>query len=160
MCTGLTFCLTYDRDSPNGESHIFAQFVIRHGQVLASLEATGNPSHPPVFSALVRGWQVIRLAVGLALGISQRPRPCLWGFLMRTLHRSGFRHSSRNCRRNHLEPPYTDPYVRWCGRRRRVTAAPMPVISYYRSAKFLRPDLKSRSGISQRSNHARIIGGG
>jgi hypothetical protein len=27
MCLGLTFCLTYDRESANGESHIFAQFV-------------------------------------------------------------------------------------------------------------------------------------
>jgi hypothetical protein len=26
-----------------------------------------------------------------------------------------------------LEPPYTDPYVRWCGRGRQVTAAPMPI---------------------------------
>jgi hypothetical protein len=27
MCLGLTFCLTYDRESANGESYIFAQFV-------------------------------------------------------------------------------------------------------------------------------------
>ena len=31
------------------------------------------------------------------------------------------------CWRNHLEPPCTDPYARWCGRGRRVTAAPMPI---------------------------------
>jgi hypothetical protein len=30
-----------------------------------------------------------------------------------------------------LEPPYTDPYVRWCGRGRRATAAPMPIIGGY-----------------------------
>jgi len=29
--------------------------------------------------------------------------------------------------RNRLEPPCTDPYARWCGRGRRVTAAPMPM---------------------------------
>jgi hypothetical protein len=46
---------------------------------------------------------------------------------MRTLNRSGFRHCSRKCRRNQLEPPCTDPYARWCGRGRRVTAAPMPI---------------------------------
>ena len=28
---------------------------------------------------------------------------------------------------NDLEPPCTDPYARWCGRGRRVTAAPMPI---------------------------------
>jgi hypothetical protein len=27
----------------------------------------------------------------------------------------------------HPVAPYTDPYVRWCGRGRRVTAAPMPI---------------------------------
>jgi len=32
--------------------------------------------------------------------------------------------------RSRLEPPRTDPYARWCGRGRRVTAAPMP-IKYY-----------------------------
>ena len=48
---------------------------------------------------------------------------------MRTSNRSGCRHCPRKCRRNHLEPPYTDPYVRWCGRGRRVTAAPMPIKS-------------------------------
>jgi hypothetical protein len=32
-----------------------------------------------------------------------------------------------DCYRNHLEPPCTDPYARWCGRGRRVTAAPMPI---------------------------------
>src|SRR5271168_3592226 len=26
-----------------------------------------------------------------------------------------------------LEPPCTDPYARWCGRGRQVTAAPMPI---------------------------------
>jgi len=51
------------------------------------------------------------------------------GFRMRTSNRSGCRHCSRKCRRNHLEPPYTDPYVRWCGRGRRATAAPMPIKS-------------------------------
>lgn len=34
--------------------------------------------------------------------------------------------------RNHLEPPYTDPYVRWCVRGRRLTAARMPIIHGYR----------------------------
>jgi hypothetical protein len=29
---------------------------------------------------------------------------------------------------NRLEPPCTDPYARWCGRGRRVTAAPMPSV--------------------------------
>ena len=29
--------------------------------------------------------------------------------------------------RTQLEPPCTDPYARWCGRGRRVTAAPMPI---------------------------------
>ena len=28
---------------------------------------------------------------------------------------------------NCLEPPCTDPYARWCGRGRWVTAAPMPI---------------------------------
>jgi hypothetical protein len=51
---------------------------------------------------------------------------------MRTSNRSGFRHCSRKWWRNHLEPPYTDPYVRWCGRGRRVTAAPMPIKRRYR----------------------------
>ena len=32
--------------------------------------------------------------------------------------------------RNRLEPLRTDPYARWCGRGRWVTAAPMP-IKYY-----------------------------
>jgi Uncharacterised methyltransferase family (DUF6094) len=32
---------------------------------------------------------------------------------------------------NRLEPPCTDPYARWCGRGRRVTAAPMPIKSLY-----------------------------
>src|SRR5580658_950981 len=42
-------------------------------------------------------------------------------------NRSDFLHYSRKCRRNRLEPPCTDPYARWCGRGRRVTAAPMPI---------------------------------
>src|SRR5215471_10685596 len=46
---------------------------------------------------------------------------------MHTSNRSGFRHCSRQCRRNQLEPPCTDPYARWCGRGRRATAAPMPI---------------------------------
>ena len=46
---------------------------------------------------------------------------------MRTSNRSDFRHCSKKCRRNRLEPPCTDPYARWCGRGRRVTAAPMPI---------------------------------
>src|SRR5207245_7488731 len=33
------------------------------------------------------------------------------------------------CSRNQLEPPCTDPYARWCGRGRWVTAAPMPIKS-------------------------------
>ncbi len=49
------------------------------------------------------------------------------GFPMRTSNRLGFRHCLRKCRPNHLEPPYTDQYVRWCGRGRRVAAAPMPI---------------------------------
>src|SRR5262249_37573880 len=52
-----------------------------------------------------------------------------WGFLMRTSNRLDFLPFLRECRRNHLEPPYTDPYVRRCGRGRRVTAAPMPIWS-------------------------------
>src|ERR1017187_931848 len=32
------------------------------------------------------------------------------------------------CQRNGLQPPRTDPHARWCGRGRRVTAAPMPII--------------------------------
>src|ERR1022692_2031698 len=35
------------------------------------------------------------------------------------------------CQRNRLEPPCTDPYARWCGRGRRVTAAPMPINVLY-----------------------------
>src|ERR1022692_1452798 len=35
------------------------------------------------------------------------------------------------CSRNRLEPPCTDPYARWCGRGRRVTAAPMPINVLY-----------------------------
>jgi Group II intron, maturase-specific domain len=35
---------------------------------------------------------------------------------------------SRKCRRNQPELPCTDPYAQWCGRGRRVTAAPMPII--------------------------------
>ena len=31
------------------------------------------------------------------------------------------------CEPNHLEPPCTDPYARWCGRGQRATAAPMPI---------------------------------
>src|SRR5207237_5481406 len=31
-----------------------------------------------------------------------------------------------------LEPPCTDPYARWCGRGRRVTAAPMPITAFPR----------------------------
>ena len=42
-------------------------------------------------------------------------------------NRSDFRHCSRKCRCNRLEPPCTDPYARWCGRGRRATAAPMPI---------------------------------
>src|SRR5579862_7383527 len=53
---------------------------------------------------------------------------------MRISNRSDFRHCSRKCRRNHLEPPCTDPYARWCGRGRRVTAAPMPIIASYQIA--------------------------
>src|SRR5215467_14415717 len=49
---------------------------------------------------------------------------------MRTSNRSGFRHCLRKCRRNQLEPPCTDPYARWCGRGRRVTAAPMPIMDF------------------------------
>src|ERR1039458_10095774 len=49
---------------------------------------------------------------------------------MRTSNRSVCRHCSRKCRRNHLEPPCTDPYARWCGRGRRATAAPMPITGF------------------------------
>ena len=38
------------------------------------------------------------------------------------------------CQRNQLEPPCTDPYARWYGRGRRVTAAPMPISRANRSA--------------------------
>src|SRR5262245_8504641 len=44
------------------------------------------------------------------------------------VNRLGFLHCSKTCRRNLLEPPCTDPYARWCGRGRRVTAAPMPSV--------------------------------
>jgi hypothetical protein len=52
-------------------------------------------------SGCVRGWQATPPAMGSAWYLT--------------------------CRRNRLEPPCTDPYARWCGRGRRVTAAPMPV---------------------------------
>jgi len=45
---------------------------------------------------------------------------------MRTSNRSG-RHCLTNADVTILEPPYTDAYVRWCGRGRRVTATPMPI---------------------------------
>src|SRR2546426_5620690 len=35
--------------------------------------------------------------------------------------------SGGHARTNRLEPPCTDPYARWCGRGRWVTAAPMPI---------------------------------
>ena len=41
-------------------------------------------------------WRATPLAAGAALGTSRRPRPCPWGFLMRTSNRSVFRHCSRN----------------------------------------------------------------
>ena len=44
-----------------------------------------------------RGWQVIPLVVGSALGTLRRPKPSLWGFLMRTSNRLGFRHCSKKC---------------------------------------------------------------
>jgi RNA-directed DNA polymerase len=44
-----------------------------------------------------RGWQVTPLAAASALGTWRRPRPSLWGFLMRTSNRSGFRHCSKKC---------------------------------------------------------------
>jgi hypothetical protein len=47
--------------------------------------------------------------------------------LVLTSNRSAFRHRSRKCRHNHLAPPHRDPYVRWCGRGQRMTAAPMPI---------------------------------
>jgi hypothetical protein len=78
-------------------------------------------------SGYVRGWQATPPVAGSAPGISLGPRLCLWGYPMHTSHRSDFPHCSRNRRRNRLEPPYTDPYVRWCGRGRRATAAPMPI---------------------------------
>jgi hypothetical protein len=36
-------------------------------------------------------------------------------------------HDAFDSRRNRLEPPCTDPYARWCGRGRWVTAAPVPI---------------------------------
>jgi tetratricopeptide (TPR) repeat protein len=55
-----------------------------------------------------------------------------------------------------LEPPCTDPYARWCGRGRRVTAAPMPInASLYRqmrkAARLLRAAFPSRpaAGVRQ-----------
>ena len=30
---------------------------------------------------------------------------------------------------NITEPPYTDPYVRWCGRRLVVRSAPIPILN-------------------------------
>jgi hypothetical protein len=44
----------------------------------------------------VRGWPATPLAAGSALGTSRRPRPCLWGFLMRISNRWDFRHCSRS----------------------------------------------------------------
>ena len=79
-------------------------------------------------SECVRGWQATPLAVGLAPDTSRRPKPCPWGFPMHTSNRSDFLHCLKKCRRNRLEPPCTDPYAWWCGRGRRVTAAPMPII--------------------------------
>src|ERR1039458_3529461 len=35
------------------------------------------------------------------------------------------------CERKRLDPPCTDPYARWCGRGRRVNAAPMPINVLY-----------------------------
>ena len=43
----------------------------------------------------VRGWPIIRLVVGLALGASRRPKLSQWGFPMHTSNRSDFRHCSR-----------------------------------------------------------------
>src|SRR5215471_13620391 len=60
-------------------------------------------------------------------------------------NRSAFRRCSRKCRRNHLEPPCTDPYARWCGRGRRVTVAPMPIKSPYRSNPHRSNQLSFRS---------------
>jgi len=62
-------------------------------------------------------------------------------------NRSDFRHCSRKCRRNHLEPPCTDPYARWCGRGQRVTAAPMPIKS---------PNRRLSDVVRFRANHANI----
>lgn len=37
--------------------------------------------------------------------------------------------SYRQATINITEPPYTDPYVRWCGRRLIVRSAPIPILS-------------------------------
>jgi hypothetical protein len=60
-------------------------------------------------------WYLVK-AKALSVGLSNA-----------SLKSLGFHHCSRKCRRNHLEPPYTDPYVRWCGRGWWVTTAPMPI---------------------------------
>jgi transposase len=74
----------------------------------------------------VRGWQAIRLAAGSALGISRRPRLYLWGFRM-LLQIAKTSVIVRGVLAQPTRTPCTDPYARWCGRGRRVTAAPMPI---------------------------------
>jgi hypothetical protein len=44
---------------------------------------------------LPRGWQATPLVAVAALGILRGPRPCPWGFPMRTSNRSDFLHCSR-----------------------------------------------------------------
>jgi hypothetical protein len=66
------------------------------------------------------------------------------GLPMRTSNRSGSRHCSKKCRRNLLEPPCTHPYARWCGRGRRVTAAPMRIKWAHR--KVTLPSLGRKTG--------------
>jgi hypothetical protein len=50
-------------------------------------------------------------------------------------NRLDFHHCSRKCWRNRLEVPCTGPYARWCGRGRRVTAAPLPISRAIRKLK-------------------------
>src|SRR5215813_10616426 len=54
------------------------------------------------------------------------PRTCIWLFLSLTLIAMVFCHCWNNVDASSLlcEPPYTEPYVRWCGRTAEVTPPP------------------------------------
>src|ERR1035437_164186 len=66
------------------------------------------------------------------LASDPKPRP-LSGSVQRVLQIARSPLPVRSMLAQPLEPPYTDPYVRWCGRGRRVTAAPMPIVDPNRS---------------------------